>query len=216
MAKEKTVLTTAEYDAWLSPNETLEMLSDLGTRSAKGALFARLTQGLLKGAVKTLKIKNQSQNFALILPHVWEPMATGWVVSDMWNTADIIIPHRASSAAYGYNTVDFYLFGVRFDPDGVRELLPTKATKSSLPLPHKQTAQATPAEADSNSGPPVAQSYLDAWHELYRKVYTGASDTEETALQSAQGMFPGKSVTRAKIRALRGKQKRGPKPKDGE
>jgi hypothetical protein len=62
------------------------------------------------------------------------------------------------------------------------------------------------------TGPPVAQIHLKAWYDLYRQAYSGSADTEATALKSARGMFPGKSVSRDRVRALRGSQKRGRKP----
>jgi hypothetical protein len=98
---------------------------------------------------------------------------------------------------------------VRFEPQGVHAILRgvSKATKPD----------ATPAADDEPEpkGPPVSPEALKAWFDLYRRIYTGTADTEAMALKSAQGMFPGKSVSRDKIRALRGERPIG-RPKTAE
>jgi hypothetical protein len=57
--------------------------------------------------------------------------------------------------------------------------------------------------------------HLKAWFELYSQVYQGAEDTEDRALGSARGMFANKSVSRERIRKLRGARPMG-RPKKPE
>jgi hypothetical protein len=92
-------------------------------------------------------------------------------------------------------------FDVRFEPNAVRAIIGPVAKQASA------VADVEPAE----KGPSVSDVHLKAWFEVYRQAYTGASDTEANAVASARGMFPGKSVSRDKVRDLRGEQKRGRK-----
>jgi hypothetical protein len=140
----------------------------------------------------------------------------------------------------GYDSGTTYqYFGIKLNPDDVRSNLPPPrppdaiAIKATPPVtvsypPHRPIAPAalavpSPAEQVTsdvpdndvvNKGPPVAPDHLKAWFDLYRRVYSGSSDTEANALDSARGMFPGKSVSRDSVRALRGAQKRGRKATD--
>jgi hypothetical protein len=79
---------------------------------------------------------------------------------------------------------------------------------------YRSAATGGQAEAAQEKGPPVSEQHLKAWFDLYKQVYQGAADTEANALKSAAGMFPGKLVSRDRVRALRGAQKRGRKPNE--
>ncbi len=127
-----------------------------------------------------------------------------------WEAGDIkfYLGHRES-----YNqTTSVWYQGIRFHPFGIEELValaPPKPYATPVPVEAKEAQETEP----SQSGPPVSDVHLEAWYELFQKVYGGtAKDTEAFAQQSAFGMFPDKSVTRQRIRELRGEQKRGRKP----
>lgn len=150
-------------------------------------------------------------------------MDDGIEVSTFWLTGDIntYLPHQ--SGAYGYQKIPIALFGVRFDPDGIKELLPEKLpvrqTGSTSPIPQPIDPPPDPAPVieetpEVSRGPAVSDALLKEWYALYQRAYTGAADTEATAIKSAQGMFPGKHVARQRVRALRGEQRRGRKPSD--
>jgi hypothetical protein len=52
-------------------------------------------------------------------------------------------------------------------------------------------------------GPRVSDTHLKAWHVLYQQAYGGGQeDTLATAYKSAVGMFPGKFVSRDRVREL--------------
>jgi hypothetical protein len=102
---------------------------------------------------------------------------------------------------------------VRFDPDGVHDIIKNLTPPPALP-PTEEATPATEPEEPPEKGPPVSPELLKAWFEVYRRAYIGAADTEANAVASARGMFPGKSVSRERVRELRGAQKRGRKATD--
>jgi hypothetical protein len=59
--------------------------------------------------------------------------------------------------------------------------------------------------------PSVSDQLLKEWYELYQKAYQGSADTLQKALESARGMFPGKFVSRDRVRKLCEGRKRGRK-----
>ena len=57
-----------------------------------------------------------------------------------------------------------------------------------------------PAKAKTT---PVSKLHLKAWYNAYRSVYGGTPvDKQAFALQSAQGMFPDKEVSRRLVREI--------------
>jgi hypothetical protein len=125
-----------------------------------------------------------------------------------WTSGDLTYRARDSST---YEMAFFRHFDVRFDPEAVRAIAaPAAKAKAET---QAATARDVPAE-EIQKGPPVSDAHLRAWFDVFRQAYTGAADTEANALASARGMFPGKSVSRDKVRELRGEQKRGRKAGD--
>jgi hypothetical protein len=131
--------------------------------------------------------------------------------SDVWGAGDARFFIKGSVCRY---------FGIRLDPVEVRTTLPAlkpppKKGWVKRPEPAPEPAPEPPQEETPQKGPRVADPHLKAWYDLYAKVYGGtAADTEANAVASARGMFPGKSVSRDRVRELRGEQKRGRKPDD--
>ena len=123
-------------------------------------------------------------------------------LSDIWGVGDIRV--YVDGRVYRY-------FGVRFDPAEVRQMLPPLVEQFAPPPVSPPLLK---QEEPASEGKPVAASHLEEWYRLFQKAYPNAS--EDLALDSARGMFPGKSVTRASVRALRGTQKRGPKAKPAD
>lgn len=208
----------AAWAGWLQPYAALELLDHLHRRDAIVAVFNRLRNGYIQSIARRYKNPRKSGEYSPVDPKFWTNAANGITVSPLWSTGDITIPYRQTTAAYGTQTVELELFGVRLDPAGVRELLPSR------PAPTARRPEPTPArirdpeKVDSAlpepRGPEVSRAHLRAWYEVYRQAYPGTQDTEEMAMKSATGMFPGKTVVRKRIRELRGAQKVGRKPRD--
>jgi hypothetical protein len=206
MASEK--LDPKDFADWLTPRAAVQMLEpEFGTDShsyiAKNTLLERLRGSEIRAVAGTTEI------YAID--------ASDWTHIDennfLWTSGDVTFEWMSGSGYYleRHTTRHYH---VRLDRAGVRALLPP------TPHPRTVTVQRDDAETDANDdpvdqaskGPRVSDPALKAWYEVYRSVYSGSSeDTEENAMKSARGMFPGKSVARDRVRALRGEQKRGPK-----
>ena len=105
-----------------------------------------------------------------------------------------------------YASVSIWYHGIRFEPEGIRAIIPAGTAKS------EQEAPASGTEPEPK-GPRVSDAHLRAWFEFYKAVTTGTEDTEDYAWSHARRCFPGKTVSRDRVRAIRGSQRRGPKVK---
>jgi len=200
---------------WLKPHDALTAVQAAfpDIKVASKAITDRLKGGLLKAEAASSSWDNNNNlpTSACSIPAShWSHLssATG---SDWWDTGTITVRiyrrERQPPATGRY-------FGIKFDPAGVEAIIadaPKRpmavATGSSTLEPMRSEVEEPPATVEM--GPPVSDTLLSAWFELYQRAYTGMADTEENAWRSASGMFQGKSVSRARIRGLRGTRKRG-------
>ena len=92
-------------------------------------------------------------------------------------------------------------------------MLPPSRADSASPVP-----DAGASAPEEERGSPVSKTDLEAWAAVYKQAYGGKpEDTLTNALASAKGMFPGKFVSREKVRALvGGDRKTGRKPRAEE
>ncbi len=213
-------ISAEELASWWTPSEALAYAKTCvgDNAAAANAIWQRLVGGLIETIATTSSATAQYKapipNWKpeLIPRRFWKSFSkTG---SDFWGAGDARFFLRGS----GTSTV-YQCFGIKLNPADVRETLPPQRPppkriwiKKSTG-PEKPTAE-TPKVEESEPeqrGPPVSAEHLKAWFDLYQHVYSGPTDTEANALASARGMFPGKSVSRDRIRALRGNQKRGRK-----
>jgi hypothetical protein len=181
--------------------------------AASKALWERLRGGMIEAAAGITSVTRPgeaplSENKPTVVPKIlWKNFSSEG--SDLWGAGDA--KFFISTGAYENGTWVLFV-GVRLNPDQVKASLP------SPPVPKKEVEQ-TPApaslpESPPQKGPSVSDRDLQAWFEVYRSAYNGAADTEDNALASARGMFPGKSVSRDRVRELRGVQRRGRKISD--
>ncbi|HXQ42690.1 MAG TPA: hypothetical protein VN821_15575 [Candidatus Udaeobacter sp.] len=203
--------TADEFAKWLTPRDALHLLHHLSDSDAKLAIFNRLQHGLVQSAAKTAKFQNKTANIMRIANGTWRHAESGILVSSLWKTADITIDVPDQKSGYAHTYIPLALFGVRFDSSGLVELLPPhdqRLTENKLPREEPEPADEEP------KGPPVSSAHLEQWYRLYEQAYQGADDTEANALVSARGMFPGKSVSRDRVRELRGSRRHGRKKHD--
>jgi hypothetical protein len=192
-----------EFASWWSPLEAIAYATTCvgSIGDAREAIWSRLRNGLIESAsiAATARIGNRaptpSREPEAIPPNFWQTKKER-LGSAFWNAGDV---------SFFVNDRLFECFGVRLNPEDIRSTLQPQEAAPGAPQEELETPQ---------KGQPVAEGHLRAWYDLYCQVYSGAQDTEANALKSAQGMFPGKSVSRESIRALRGAQKRGRKPTD--
>jgi len=212
-------ITPEELASWWTPMQACGYAANcVGADGARAALWELLRAGLIEAVA----------NSASLTPYEKSPITTNkpsFIPKDRW---DSFFDTGSDFWKGGYarfylvrghlgQSADYRAFGIKLNPDDVRANLPSPRSVQAETKPSQtpsETQQSTEAEPQE-SWPPVSDAHLNVWYELYRQVYTGATDTEDMALKSARGMFPGKSVSRAKIRTLRGAQKIGRKSKDG-
>jgi hypothetical protein len=129
----------------------------------------------------------------------------------LWISGDFDFQSIEEESAFR-STVTTRHFGVKFDPQGIGNIIGAGSDPRPPPdLPPAPEPESEPQSPDTK-GPRVSDAHLRAWFEFYKAVHSTAEDTEERAVVFARHCFPGKSVSRDRIRALRGSVKRGPKP----
>jgi hypothetical protein len=232
MADQGAVPTAEELTTWLMPRDALTRVSRVvGTDDlAADAIIRRLQGGALTAAAKssTSEVNNRAapqRSITLIPPEYWRVISRIARRTEFWQVGDVrfffdgsggrVVGARVASRSdvFAPTMVAVTFFGVRIDRTEfdrwLADLVAPDAQQSATVIP-------TPAAEgpEAPRGLPVSQEHLRAWYELYQSVYAGsAHDTEAAALKSVLGMFPGKSVSRDRVRELRGAQKVGRKPR---
>jgi hypothetical protein len=206
---------------WLKPSEALARAqAALDDRKASiETIVNRLGAGLLKASYESVAWEYASRAPKLdpnyVEPVYWKYYEGSTQSPYVWSTGDLRLYLGNALNTMVDNSTVVTFFGVKIQREGIDEIV-----GNALPHP-EPTPRASPtlstdiveSEPPSN-GPPVPEAHLQAWYEVYKQAYGGSSiDTEDFAHKSARGMFPNKSVTRKRIRDLRGNQKVGRKPK---
>jgi hypothetical protein len=220
------VTTDAFPSSWLRPYDALMLVSkSIGTKEGRIALLERLRGGMIRAIASTSSVTaDKGEPVTTLTPTLipaghWSRFSST-TSTTFWHTgtARFFFPgdrNRRSRAVQ--------CFDIKLDPAGIRALLSSIPAKTNTPPAQPPAPSATPPieAAESNEvvvpkGPAVSSADLKTWFDLYRRVYKGKDDTEANAFASAVGMFPGRTVSRQRVRDLRGEQKRGRKKQDGE
>jgi hypothetical protein len=117
-----------------------------------------------------------------------------------------------------YASVSVWYHGIKFDPAGVETILPGHPPETDFGSSPRQVTEASsePTIEPEEKGPPVSEELLKQWYAVYGRAYHGSDDTLANAVDSARGMFPGKFVSRDRVRKLAGGRVRGRKPANSE
>ena len=182
----------------MTPKQAAQLLTEAFGEdyTAKHTLLERIRGGMVKAVARYSTRNGRSDRIELteIPPDHWQHVDTADI---FWTTGDLTYRMRE----YGsFDMMAFRQFDVRFEPEAVRAIVGS-ALKSS---------DDTTAE-ETQKGLPVSDAHLKAWYALFRQTHQGSADTLENAYKSAAGMFPGKFVSRQKVRDLAGGRKRGRK-----
>jgi hypothetical protein len=200
-------LTAEDVADWLRPDQAVEILHGeykdkfLAKRTLLGRLAAGMVQAVSSHSVIDRDGHIERAVFVTITSGEWKRIETN---DNCWITGDLI--YSRSTGAYSQTTTSH--FGVVFEPQGVCAIIPGAAPVE----PPDKTAPPSASESETKR-PRVSDAHLQAWFEFYKKVHTPVEDTEDRALEFARQCFPGKSVSRDRVRTLRGNVKRGPKTK---
>jgi hypothetical protein len=190
------------YETWLTPGEAIKLCAHLDRRLAISTIFDRLKSGLIRSRAKTLVVRNNPQHFVNVSIEAWQNL-THALTQDVWINGDMSVELRRDGIRY--ETTTFSFFGVRLDPAGINDIpgIQKRAAVTQVSAHEKEPEE---------KGPPISDAHLRQWLALYEAVYTGTkADTLENALNSARGMFPGKFVSRDRVRDVLPARKRGRK-----
>ncbi len=179
----KSAFTAEDYATWITPRAALELLRGLGDRSdSKVAISNRLQHGLIRAGVSYSSCEGKKTGYAEVAANVWQHALLGnaWDTSSLWTTADIAI-FIPTDAIYNVRTL--HLFGVRFDPAGIRALIPPDVEpparsrpRDEPPPPNRELAiEPAPGRLTSESankgGNPGKLWWDDLWVEMCRRIY---------------------------------------------
>src|ERR1700733_2153234 len=224
-------LPTPEAESAAAPEPTWLQAADalgrvqraIGTRNISvETIIGRLKAGLGQASFAHAAWENtggfRAPRFEhnLIPRHMWKHYQDEVASRYVWETGDLRLAlGRFFEATSAPSSTVVTFFGVKIERQVIDEIIANAPPrKRSVWIKPPATPPAIPRAPEPDvpqKGPSVASDHLKAWFDLYQRVYIGAEDTEEIALTSARGMFPGKSVSRDRVRELRGAQKRGRK-----
>lgn len=186
---------TSTYDLCVAPLEALKLLNlgshDLAVIQMQRELKSGRIKAVCDEAIMFVDGQKTNQKFAVIGSWFWYLTYPDSDL-DFWKTGYVqsLLPANIGQTEW---QGDIEFFGVRFSP---------------VNLPgFNQSNDDEIATDDENEKPTVSKSDLGKWYQVFLGVHEQAS--EALALQSAQSMFPDKSVPRQMVRDLRGPQKRG-------
>lgn len=139
MADSDPIITEAEYRTWLPPQEALRRVGDYMDDwiIAAQAIVRRVNAGLIRVHAKSGTVQRSAGNEALkpfaAVPEVvrkfWDSTGNAFALP-FWTSGDAEVQLRVRKAGSYDRTEIWTLFGVRFDPVALAELMPT-----SPPLP---------------------------------------------------------------------------------
>jgi hypothetical protein len=207
MADNTNVIAADEFETWLLPSVAIGQLKHLERRSAILTLFERLRYGHIQSAARRFTLQGASGEYLRIDAITWKNAEHGIVTSRLWSAGDITIDIRGRyRGVTASNLVPLALFGVRFEPGGIRELIPQRSPPPALP------ADPPPATAPqpNKGGRPPKPFWDELWAEICRQLFVGdlKPDTQakvETAMldwASAKGHDLSESAAKTRARLL--------------
>jgi hypothetical protein len=193
-------LTADEFENWLPAVSVLRRAKEHlpGHIASVNAISPYLRSGLIRTGAARHVIEGASESARGVIEI--EKVRWGTVKNDLanlydfWRSGTLTVRHGGNLLTY---------FDVRFDPDGVAELMAAIAPS--------QAASPPSPVAEEPKGKPVPEPELKAWHALYLKIYGNGLPLPH-AVKSAQGFFQGKSASRDRVHALFEGRTAGRKP----
>jgi hypothetical protein len=170
---------------WLTAHDTLERVSArIGNRQvAVSALVNRIKAGLIQTAAMRSRWRNgvypDAEKPTLIPRDHWTFFPAFQTAEELafWQTGDIRFDMEELTTTFDVVMVTY--FGVRFDPDGVEEMIasaaPTRQRMTGYPAPMPLDITARePAEAPINKGGrPRKEWWDDFWIDICGLIYEG-------------------------------------------
>jgi hypothetical protein len=208
-------LTVKDHADWLTPSRAVQILNAAYSDPylSKLTILEHLRAGMVQAIAEHSALEStrpQHARFVLISSQDWKKVDA---TDSLWKTGHLTYTFIDENSAFRSNGTARH-FNVRFEPQGVHAIIknmeaPAKSDASSQ---ETDSAPGADSEADYRKLPPAAKAHLEAWYDLYSQVYGGSpQDTLPNAVRSARGMFPGRFVSRDKVRDLAGGRSPGRK-----
>jgi hypothetical protein len=208
--------TKAEFDDWLTPARVLEVLASMDRFFAIEEVLRRACADFAHAAGNVSFTDDGTQRrgeCALILADWWRRADATDVQQHgrFWVTGGLTVRVADRRSLSGTSVFEF--FDVRFEPAGIYAMPGAKLPTLAIAPATEPTSTQAPPEPP-NKGPPVPAAQLQEFWELFRKLNPAA--TEPQLVAAANAMFPRHSVSRQRLRDLRGRQPSGPKRRVAE
>jgi hypothetical protein len=123
-------LTVEDFSRWLTAPQAISALSHLKMEDAARQIWKRVEHDIMKAVAARIVFPNGGQAERAIVPSKWWRLDAPLVKLGFWDTGDIELAE--SSGSYGLPDKPVAaLFGVRFDPAGIAELVPSPSVAAA-------------------------------------------------------------------------------------
>jgi hypothetical protein len=231
-------ITEEEFDGWYPPSVVVRQLEAAwSSETARYAIVGRLKLSDMRAAARITSpwIGDQEglrESFWLVLPRLWAKSDAANDHNKLWSAGDITF--RTNPGGPYSPKEEVACIDVRFEPAGVDRILAAagapslyklaaiRAQVAAQPEP-VQPPLSSPSEeavcaASQPSSPqyPVGPATLTAWWAICRTIKGADSWTVPEMEAFLERCFPGHSVSRERVRKLRGAVRPGPKGRPAE
>jgi hypothetical protein len=195
MSDEQTI-TAEEFEGWIRCPDAIKNSKAEYRNDAAQDLWLRMKTGLVRSAARAVSIDQHPAivEYFIILKGHWSSYKGDIYKSSFWRTGNIDIDLFYPELAAKFTN---HFIDVRFHPADIAKI--PGASRSAQPSQIRADKDISSTVADSK---PLSDSLLRAWCDLYEQAYPANERSEPLAAKSVAGMFPGKSVTRIRLRAV--------------
>jgi hypothetical protein len=159
-------ISQTEFDSWVTPNDVMSRLVSLRWSVATicDVLLYRLRAGLVQSAAATAWFQRETQADERPVLRRLEPglFAKIGLVNEpsFWHAGDLRFGHDVAWSVLSKHRAAF--FGIRLDPSGLADILPTPATHST---------PSAPAGVEQQSGARRGAKRKDWWDHLWLEMF---------------------------------------------
>lgn len=172
MADQK--FTADDFSKWIPASEVHQKAVQKYGTYATTTILSRLTARLMTARAAEFFLGTEdslSHGNTLIPPSVWRALAD-WDEprrASIWTTNDQELEVPSDGGPLRPSTY-VRLFGIRFDPAGVNDLLQTEAVSAPATVPPSERSQVEPKRT---GGPTPKEWWDDLWIAMFRAIHFG-------------------------------------------
>jgi len=185
---------------WISAKAALELLeSEFQEIDAVDRLRVRLVSGSIVAHAREIYANGQlTRSDGVSVPdEIWKEIGEGVFGNPVWRMNDLTL----TRGYVGSPRTKFTFGNVAFLKEDVETLLSNPPRQDQVEAARPEEASPNELDEESRKNPLSAELLAD-WAKLYLKAYPVNKRSEPLARRSVDGMFPDKSVTRDRLRAI--------------